>query len=74
MMSVVLANITDGMANITMNDVTSMAHTYSGTRLSVMPGARSLKTVVTRMIDDSSPDASVKVIICAHMSTRLPGE
>ena len=39
------ASITDGMANRIMNDVTSIAQTNSGMRLSVMPGARSLKTV-----------------------------
>ena len=38
------------MANMIMNEVTSIAQTNSGMRLSVMPGARSLNTVV--MIDD----------------------
>ena len=39
-----------------MKAVTSMAQTNSGMRLSVMPGARSLKIVVMSMIASSSAD------------------
>ena len=50
------------------------AQTNIGMRFSDMPGARSLKTVV---ISDStataSAEISVKVIICAQTSARLPG-
>ena len=74
MISAVLASITAGIANITMNAVTSIPQTKSGMRLSVMPGARSLNTVVTRITASSRPDSSVKVIIWAQKSTRLPGE
>ena len=42
----VLASITAGMAKSTMNDVTTCAHTKIGIRFSVIPGARSLNTVV----------------------------
>ena len=45
-MSAVLASITAGMANSTMNDVTTCAHTKIGIRFSVIPGARSLSAVV----------------------------
>ena len=44
------ATITAGIAKMIMNDVTSIAQTNSGMRLSVMPGARSLK-MVTMMLD-----------------------
>jgi hypothetical protein len=54
--------------------VTSIAQTNSGMRFSVMPGARSLKMVVIMTTASSSADSSVKVIICAQKSMRLPGE
>ena len=63
------------MAKRIMNDVTSIAHTKSGIRLSDMPGARMLEDR-----DDEldrarrAPTISVKVTICAQTSTRLPGE
>jgi len=69
----VLASITDGMAKRIMNAVTSIAQTKSGRRASVMPGARSLKTVAITTIAASRPESSVKVIICAQTSARLPG-
>ena len=71
--SAVLHSMTDGIAKITMNCVTSVAQTKSGMRLSDMPGARSLKIVVIRTIASSRPESSVKVIICAQMSAPLPG-
>ncbi len=57
---------------MTMNAVTSMLQTNSGMRLSDMPGARCLNTVTTISTATASADTSVKVIICAHMSARLP--
>ena len=39
-----------------------------------MPGARCLKTVTTISTATASAETSVKVIICAQMSARLPGE
>ena len=70
----VLASITAGIAKMIMNAVTSIAQTNSGMRLSDMPGARSLKIVVMMLTAAASAEISVKVIICAQMSTRLPGE
>jgi len=69
-----LATMTAGIANITMKAVTSIAQTKSGIRLSDMPGARSLNTVVMRMIASSSADSSVKVTSWAQKSARLPAE
>jgi len=51
-----------------------MAQANSGMRLSAMPGARSLNTVVITTMASSSADSSVKVIIWAQKSVRLPGE
>jgi hypothetical protein len=39
-----------------------------------MPGARILKIVVISTMATSRAESSVKVIICAQMSTPLPGE
>ena len=41
-----LAAMTEGIANTTMNEVTSCAQTKTGMRFSDMPGARCLKIVV----------------------------
>ena len=73
MASMVLATMIAGMAKITMNAVTSIAHTKSGTRLSDMPGARSFSVVTTSSTAPTSAASSVKVIIWAHTSMRLPG-
>ena len=43
-------------------------------RFSDMPGARCLKIVVISCTATASDDISVKVIICAQKSVRLPGE
>ncbi len=69
-----LAVATYGIATSTMNDMTTIAQTNSGTRLSDMPGARCLKTVTITSIAATIAAISVNVIICAQMSTRLPGE
>ena len=69
-----LASITAGMAKRIMKAVTSIAQTKSGRRASVMPGARSLNTVAITTIAARRPESSVKVIICAQTSARLPGE
>ncbi len=70
----VLAAATHGIANRIMNAVTSIAQTKSGIRASVMPGARSLKVVTMSCTAATSAAISVKVTVCAHTSTRLPGE
>jgi hypothetical protein len=69
----VLASITDGMAKTIMKAVTSMAHANIGMRLSVMPGARILNVVTMIWMAPISAATSVKVIICAQKSVRLPG-
>ena len=56
-----------------MKDVINCAHTKSGILLSDIPGARCLNTVVMTDTATSRPDTSVKVIICAQKSARLPG-
>jgi hypothetical protein len=61
-------------AKITMNAVTTCAHTNTGMRLTVIPGARSLNVVTMMLMAAMSPAISVKVIIWAHVSMRLPGE
>ena len=43
-------------------------------RLSVMPGARFLKMVTISSMAPTSAAISVKVIVWAQTSTRLPGE
>ena len=68
----VLAIMTAGIAMMIMKDVTSMAQTNSGMRSSDMPGARCLRTVTTISTATASAETSVKVIICAQMSARLP--
>jgi hypothetical protein len=73
MMSMVLESITAGMAKITMNAVVTSDHTNMGMRLSDIPGARILYTVVTISTATARPESSVKVIICAQKSARLPG-
>ena len=68
----VLASMTAGIANMTMKEVTSIAQTNSGMRLSDMPGARSLKMVVVMIDRDHQARSSVNVISCAQKSARLP--
>ena len=69
-----LATITAGIAKMIRNEVTNIAHTNSGIRSSVMPGARCLNTVTMISTATASADNSVKVTICAQTSARLPGE
>ncbi len=65
---------TTGMANMTMNAVTTCAHTKMGMRFIVMPGARSLNAVTMISTDAMMAAISVNVIVCAQTSTRFPGE
>ena len=65
--------MTAGIAKMTMNDTTIIDHTNSGIRLSDIPGARCLNAVTRMLTATISADSSVKVIICAHVSERLPG-
>ena len=61
-----------GIAMMMRNEVTSMLQTNSGMRSSDMPGARCLKIVTAISTATASAETSVKVIICAQMSARLP--
>src|SRR5438067_2019722 len=70
----VLAIITAGIAKITMNDCTSIDQQYKGIRFNDMPGARNLRMVTINSTATHSAEISVKVIICAQISTPLPGE
>ena len=72
--SIVLHSVTAGIANRIMNDAISTDHTNSGTRLSDMPGARSLKTVAMTLTAPDMLPISTSVTICDQASTRLPGE
>ena len=71
-MRLVEATITAGMAKMIMNAVTSIAQTNSGISVSFMPGARCLNTVTIVCTAAAIDATSVKVIICAHTSGRLP--
>src|SRR3954465_33619 len=66
--------MTAGMAKQTMKLVTSRAQTNSGILFRDMPGARCLKMVLMVLTAMASDDNSVKVIICAQKSPRLPAE
>ena len=63
-----------GMAKMTMKLVTSIDQRNSGMRDRVMPGARNFRMVVQMFTAAARPATSVKVIIWAQMSWRLPGE
>src|SRR4051812_12789934 len=73
-MSIVLATMMAGIANMMRNDVTSIDQTNSGMRSSVIPGARCLNTVTISSTATARANTSVNVIICAQTSTRFPGE
>ena len=61
-MSDVLATITAGIANSTMNDVMTCAHTKVGIRFSVIPGVRNFSAVVISDTATASEATSVNVI------------
>ena len=65
--------MTAGIAKMTMKAVIRIAQTKTGIRFNVIPGARSFITVTTISTATARAESSVKVIICAHMSARLPG-
>ena len=69
-----LSSMTAGIPKMTMKAITSIDHTSSGKRSRDRPGARNLNVVTTISMAPTRAAISVNVIICAHMSTRLPGE
>ena len=68
------ASATDGIEKMIITATTSIAQANSGMRDRVMPGARVLRMVHASTTAAASAATSVKVIICAQMSARLPGE
>src|SRR5689334_10215259 len=74
MASMPLANMMEGMAKMTMKEVTTIAQTKIGIRLSDMPTAFCLNTVVMISTAVTRPEISVSVIIWDQKSARLPGE
>src|SRR5690242_10601190 len=64
----------EGMAKMIISATTSIAQANSGIRDKVIPGALAFRIVQTSTTAAASADTSVKVIICAQMSARLPGE
>jgi hypothetical protein len=69
-----VTSMTDGKAKIVISEAISIAHRKTGMRASVMPGGRILRIVAMTLTEAASAATSVKVIICAQMSTRWPGE
>src|SRR5690348_17774822 len=59
--SIWLAVATHGIENTIMNDVTSIAHTNSGMRLSDIPGARCFKDRKSTRLNSSHPSISYAV-------------
>src|SRR5215210_6644157 len=68
--SMVLHIMTDGMANRIMNDTTRLDQTNRGMRLRVIPGARSLTTVVMTATAPQMDASSTRVTIWLHTSYR----
>ena len=50
--TMIIAEVTMGMANAVRNATTSIIHVNTGIRMSVMPGARMLSTVTMKLIAD----------------------
>ena len=69
----VLSSMTAGMAKMTMKATMIIDQTKRGMRFSDIPGARILKAQTVISTATMSAENSVKVIICAHVSARLPG-
>src|SRR3954464_7053131 len=69
----VLHSITDGIAKMIIHEVISCTQTNSGMRLSDMPTARCLKTVVMTATADERLLTSITETICDHKSIRWPG-
>ena len=68
------ANVTAGTANSIMKAMPSSDHTKAGMRLSVMPGARYLKIVTTKLIAPTVVEMPTNMTPSAQKSTLAPGE
>ena len=63
-----------GTANRIMNAIDSTDHTNSGMRLSVMPGARYLKIVTTKLMAPTVVEMPTNITPRPQKSTLRPGE
>ena len=68
------ATVTAGTAKITMNENTSIDHTKIGMRLSVMPGARSLKIVTMKLTAPTVVEMPTKITPRPQKSMLMPSE
>ena len=57
-----------------MNENTNIAHTNTGIRLSVMPGARSLKIVTMKLIAPTVVEMPTKITAKPQKSMLMPSE
>ncbi len=72
--SIALSRFSAGNAKITMNEVATIAQTNSGTRLSDIPGARSLSAVTMKLIDAGGRgDAQEQQAQRVDVDVRRPG-
>ena len=71
--SIVIALAKTRIATNSMNAVTSMAQTNRGSLCIVMPGARMLRIVVTKLIALSSEDMPARCSAKITISTEAPG-
>jgi len=74
MSNIVLANITVGMAKMTIHDITRIDQTNNGMRCSAIPGARKCTMVTINATAIDREPSSVNVIVCAQKSARFPSE
>src|SRR5438270_13605415 len=66
--------MTAGMPKMTISESTSFAQSSIGMRYNVIQGTRYLRMVVAKQTATPKAETSVKVIIWAQKSARLPGE
>jgi hypothetical protein len=71
--SIVSAPARTGIASSSMNAVTSIAQTKSGILCNVMPGARMLRIVVTKLMAPRTEDTPARCSAKITMSTEAPG-
>src|SRR3954447_6006126 len=67
------ASVTAGTANTTMNENTSIDHTNTGSRFSVMPGARILNVVTMKLIAPTVVEMPTNTMPSPQKSMLMPG-
>ena len=72
--SIISAPVRTGNASRTMKLVRNRFHVRIGIRNMVMPGARSMDTVVITLTAPSVPDVPVRMTEMIHRSAPSPGE